>query len=324
MKNKDLYKATFSQLHTSVQVDELMKETTMKNHSNISRRLFAVAAAAALICALGATAMALNLFGLRDLAFPDRTTLHVPVPVFTQDPEGNEVIDHYDYEDRVVDMISMQGYADTPEAKACVEWRQFYQEYTDTHSFNNDIYDEGGKYQCYAVYDDAMAARLEEILAKYGLGLHREMTMLDGTGDLRGEVGATFLGEGNTAFWGYIYDDGTLSFEGDAEQVDDKTLDCYTLEYQFRYVKKGIFDEVALNVGDLADYTDWDYRTFGGVDLKLSLGLIRSFIWAETKEGFLFINVLSGTQGDDTFSSGPIGRAQLEALAEQFDFSLLS
>lgn len=316
--NKDLYKETFSQLHTSVRVDELIKETTMKTHTIFTRRLLTAAVAAALVCALGATAVAFNLFGLRDLAFPERTTLKIPVPVFTQDPDGWEVVDHYDEEIRVVDMITMQGYADTPEAKACVEWQQFWQAYTDSHSFGNDIYDENGRYSLYGVFDDTMAAKLDEIVAKYGLSLHQTMTELDGTGDLRGEVGATFLGEGNTCYWGYLYDDGTFSFEGEAEQVDYGILD-----YQFRYVRKGVFDEVALNAGNLADYTEWDYTTEGGVALKLALGPQRSFIWAETGEGFLFVNVLTGFEGDDTFSSGPIGQAELEKLAEQFDFSLL-
>lgn len=317
--NRDLYKETFSQLHTSVRVDELIKETTMKTHTMFTRRLLTVAAAAALICALGATAMAFNLFGLRDLAFPERTTLRIPVPVFTQDPDGWEVIDHYDEEIRVVDMISMQGYADTPEAKACMEWKSFYDQYMSVRSFGNEIYDEGGKYQHYAVYDDTMAAKLDEIVDKYGLKLHQTMTELDGTGDLRGELGATFLGEGNLAFWGYLYDDGTLSFEGTAEQVDYGAMD-----YQFRYVRKGIFDEVALNVGNLEDYTEWDYETSLGVPVKLSLGPNRSFIWADMENGFLFINVLTGTAGDDTFSSGPIGQAELEKLADSFDFSLLN
>lgn len=317
--NKDLYKETFSQLHTSVRVDELIKETTMKTHTIFTRRLLTAAAVAAMICALGATAVALNLFGLRDLAFPERTTLKIPVPVFTQDPEGWEVVDHYDEEIRVVDMITMQGYADTPEAKACVEWQQFWQAYTDTHSFGNEIYDEEGRYSCYSVFDDTMAAKFDEIVAKYGLELHKELTDIPGHEDWLMTIGSTFFGPGNTGYWGYLYDDGTFSFEGEAEQVDYGILD-----YQFRYVRKGVFDEVALNAGNLADYTEWDYTTANGVALKLALGPQRSFIWAETGEGFLFVNVLTGFEGDDTFSSGPIGQAELEKLAEQFDFSLLS
>ena len=36
------------------------------------------------------------------------------------------------------------------------------------------------------------------------------------------------------------------------------------------------------------------------------------------------MNVLTGKAGDDTFSSGPIGRAELEALADSFQFSALT
>lgn len=311
MKNKDLYKATFSQLHTSVTVN-LEDYRTVKKHTHFMHILVAAAAAAALLGAMTATALAFNLFGLRDIAFPEKTTLHVPVV----DYDTGEV----HYEDRVVDMISLQGYADTPEAQACVEWQRFYLEYTNAHTFGNDIYDEGGRYWCYSVYDDEMAAKFDEIVAKYSLELHQNQTFIEDRDGFLEAVGPTFLADSNIAYWGYRYDDGTTSLEGDAE------LEGYgTLEYQFHYSRKGYFDEGTLNVSDLANYTEWDYTTANGVALKLALGkLNRSFIWADLPEGFLFINILSGMEGDDTFSSGPIGRNQVEGLAEQFDFTALS
>ena len=58
--------------------------------------------------------------------------------------------------------------------------------------------------------------------------------------------------------------------------------------------------------------------------MKLSLGPHRSFIWADLEEGFLFINVLNGTEGDETFAAVPIDQKGLESLADQFDFSVLS
>ena len=58
--------------------------------------------------------------------------------------------------------------------------------------------------------------------------------------------------------------------------------------------------------------------------MNLALGPSRSFVWADLEEGFLFVNVLDGFLGDDTFSEGPIDRAGLEALADSFDFSALS
>lgn len=310
MKNKELYQATFSQLHTSVKVD-LEDYQMAKKHINVTRVLVAAAVAAALLAAMTATALAFNLFGLRDIAFPERTTLHVPVV----DYDTGEV----HYEDRVVDMISMQGYADTPEAQACMEWEQFYMEYTNTHSFNNDIYDEGGRYSQYSVYDDAMAEKLDEIVVKYDLKLHAELFDVEGRDGWLEFVGPTFLLDNNTGYWGYRYDDGTFAFDGDAQ------LEGYGLiDYQFRYTRKGYLDTVVLNVGDLKDYAEWDYTTANGVALKLALGPIRGFIWGDLPEGFLFVNVLTGREGDDTFSSGPIDSAELEQLAEMFDFTALS
>lgn len=310
MKNKELYQATFSQLHTSVKVD-LEDYQMAKKHVNVMRILAVAAAAAALLAAMTATALAFNLFGLRDIAFPEQTTLHVPVV----DCETGEV----HYEDRVVDMVSMQGYADTPEAQACMEWEQFYMEYTNTHSFNNDIYDEGGRYSCYPVYDDTMAAKLDEIAAKYSLELHEGEEEVPGRDAWLEAVGPTFILDNNTGYWGYRYADGTCSFDGDAQ------LEGYgILGYQFRYARKGYLDTVVMNVGALNDYAEWDYTTANGVVLKLALGPNRSFIWCDLPEGFLFINVLGGRDGDSTFAPEPIAAAQVEQLAEMFDFTALN
>lgn len=310
MKNKELYQSTFSQLHTSVQVKPEDYQT-VKRHPNVLRMLAAVAAAAVLLAAMTATALAFNLFGLRDLAFPERTTLHIP----NVEPDTGDIT----WEDRVVDMISMQGYADAPEARACMEWQRFYQEYTEAHSFDNSIYDEGGRYSLYGVFDDTMAAKLDEIAEKYGLKLHESMADIEDRDSCLEMIGPTFLVENNTCYWGYRYEDGTAAFDGAAE------LDgCGLIDYQLRYARRGYFDEVALNVGNLTDYAEWDYTAANGVPLKLALGTNRSFIWADLGEGFLFVNVLTGSQGNDTFSQGAaIDRKGLERLAESFDFTAL-
>lgn len=310
MSNKDLYKEVFSQVHTSVRINVEDYQTMKKQHFP-ARTFVALAAIVTLLAAMTATAVALNIFGLRDLAFPERTSIQVP----HVDEETGDI----SYEDRVVDMISLQGYGDTPENQACAEWEQFYYEYTADRRFSNDIYDEGGKYSEYPVYDDTMAARMDEIVDKYGLKLHRTMEDVPGRDAWLERFGPTFLSEMNVGFYGYAYDDGTCAFDGDADLGPDYSA----VSYQFRYSRKGYLDTVSLNVGNLADYQDWDYQTKDGVPVKLSLGPHRSFIWADLEEGFLFINVLNGTGGDDIFAELPLDQAGLEALADQFDFSVL-
>lgn len=310
MKNKDLYKEVFSQVHTSVRINVEDYQTMKKQHFP-ARTFVALAAVVALMAAMTATAVAFNLFGLRDLAFPNRTTLQVP--------HVDESTGSVSYVEQMVDMISLQGYAETPENQACAEWDRFYWDYTDSHTFGNDIYDEGGKYSLYSVYDDAMAAKMDEIVDKYGLKLHQSMEDIPGRSAWLEVFGDSFLGENNTGYYGYRYDDGTCAFDGDA------ALDgCGLVGYQFHYARKGYLDTVSLNVGNLDDYEGWDYQAQNGVSVKLALGPNRSFIWADLEEGFLFVNVLTGTEGDDTFSSGAIDKRGLEALADSFDFSVLS
>lgn len=309
MRNKDLYRATFSQLHTSVRID-WEEYQSMKQKRYPTRLVATLAAAAALIFAMTATAMAFNLFGLRDLAFPDEVTLHVPVV----DPDTGDI----SYEDRAANMIPMQGYAETKEARACAEWNDFYFDYVSGKNFGNGPTGLDPKYDEYSVYDRTMADKLDEIVAKYGLELHRNLSDVPGREAWLEVFGPTFLSDWNRGCWGYMYEDGTCSFDGDAD------LEGYgQIDYQFRYTRKGYLDTVALFLSNLEEYRDWTYQTACGVTVNLAIGDIRSIIWADLPQGFAFVNVLTGTEGDDTFSSGPITGAELEALADMFDFTAL-
>ena len=69
----------------------------------------------------GVTAVATNLFGLRDL---------IIAPEAIVGPEGDK---------ETVELISMQGYYDSPEAKACAEWQEFYSKYVPTLNLDNSI-----------------------------------------------------------------------------------------------------------------------------------------------------------------------------------------
>jgi len=311
MNNKDLYKEVFSQVHTSVQIN-LEDYQNMKKQRIPARAFAALVAVAALLAAMTATTLAFNLFGLRDLAFPDRTTLHVP----HVDGSTGSV----SYEDRVVDMISLQGYADTPESRACMEWEDFYAAYTADRKFDNSIYPTDEAHSLYSVYDEVMEAKLDEIAAKYGLKLHQTLADVPGQEAWLETLGDTFLNSGNIGYFGYRYGDGTCAFDGTV----DLGRDYGAIDYQFRYARKGYLDTVTLNVGNLDDYEDWDYRTRWGVDVKLALGPNRCYIWADLEEGFVFVNVLTGTGGSDLFSDVAIDQTGLEAVADSFDFSVLS
>ncbi|MCI8971090.1 MAG: hypothetical protein HFF99_06445, partial [Oscillibacter sp.] len=126
-------------------------------------------------------------------------------------------------------------------------------------------------------------------------------------------------------YTGYIYENGTFRFDGGAELGAGELKGYGPIEYQFSRSVKGTFDEVTLNVGNLSGFEEWDYQTAGGTLVTLGLGeRNRSLILADLGDSFILVNVLTGRQGDDTFSSGPIGREELEALADSFLYSALT
>ncbi len=66
-------------------------------------------------------------------------------------------------------------------------------------------------------------------------------------------------------------------------------------DFQLRRAVKGTLDEVALNVGRLEDYQEWQYLTEGGEWVLLVLGPYKAMVFGNFEECFVSVNVLSGT-----------------------------
>lgn len=311
MSNREFYQDTFSQVRSSTEI-RWEDFQSMKRRKNPARRVLALAAAVCLLAVLSIAAAATGLFGLRDVLLPEKGSVYVT--------DENDVVVPGEYEYR--DFVSLSGWQDTPESRALAEWRSFLEDYDRDGAIIGEIgnsptgFEED--YGLYLVYTREMADKLEEIAAKYGLCLHTRME------DVMPETWRTaagdFCGENVMAYSGYIYENGTFRFDGEAD------LDGYGyIEYQFSRSVRGAFDDVALNIGDAADFQEWTYETADGTPVTLGLGAKnRSLILADLGDSFILVNVLTGKAGDDTFSSGPIGRAELEALADSFQFSALT
>lgn len=311
MTNKEFYKKTFSQVHPSrdLRWEDFQR---MKRKSGAVKRLVTLAAVIGILAVLSAAAVAADLFGLRSILLPERTSVGVA--------DENGVL--IPGETKEVDAISLSGLQDTPESRALAEWQAFLDSYDQDGSIiaqiGNDPTGFEADYGCYLVYTQEMADRLEEIIAKYGLKLHTHLEVVMPEA-LPAAVG-DFYRENVTPCSGYLYEDGTFRFDGDAE------LGGYgTIEYQFSRSVRGTFNEVALSIGDLADFQEWGYQAQDGTELTLALGRRnRSLILADLGDSFVLVNVLTGQEGDDTFSSGPIGREELEELADSFLYTALT
>lgn len=287
MTNKELYQATFSQVHGKV------RQTDFPRRKRRSPRTFGLLAAAVLlVAALSATAVAEDWFGLRQAALPRG--------------DGSGVEDG-------VELLSLQGWFGSPEYQAAVDWQDFLSHYDDGGALEAIGNGETGlpeRYLPYSVWTREMADALDGIAEKYGLSLHEDSTVYDDTADFLAVTGV-FMDE-SLIYPGYTYPDGTFQCDGDWTAADGAARG-----FQLRRTVKGVFDEVFLNIGDAGAYRQWVYETADGVSLLLAERLDggHALILADRPESFVAVNILGTEQ--------PLSREDLEAFAESIAFSLL-
>lgn len=312
MKFDDLYRETFSQLHSSTEI-RWEDFAQMKPRTSPMKRLVMIAAVIAVLAALSAAAVATDFFGLRQVLLPQQGKVNV------LDENGIVVPGETEYRD----FISLAGFSDTPETRALAEWQAFLDGYDQDGAIIAQIgnsptgFEE--EYGEYLVYTQEMAGKLDEIAAKYGLYLHRAMGVIF-PGEWESRIGP-FFEDSVTAYTGYAYEDGTFSFDGGAVLPDYGLVD-----YQFHRSVRGAFEQITLNIGDVSEYETWGYETACGVPVTLALGSEKALVLADLGDCFISLNVLAGTETspDDVFSSGPFYQEDLENLADSFDYTVLT
>ena len=311
MTNKEFYQAVFSQVHG--QRDILWEDfERMEKRKKLHGIWKAAIVAAVLVAALTGIAVAADWFGLRELVLPQQNMIS------TIDEEGVEG------EAIPMDVISLSGFMDTPESKALAEWNAFYESYDQDgeiiQAIGNDPTGFEEKYGLYSVYTQEMADKVEEIIAKYGLRLH---TQFQGVFPEMwpDAVGAAFLADNHIASSGYIYEDGTFHYDGEAQVPGYGKID-----YQLRRTVRGSFNDVILNIMDVSQFREWKYKTACGVTVNLSLSYAKALVVADLGDSFVTVNVLAGTETspEDVFSSGAITEVDLEVFADGIDFRALS
>lgn len=310
MSNREFYQKTFSQVHSSADIRWEDMEA-MRPKKRISKHLLVLAAAIALLAVLSTVAVASDLFGLRSWLLPKKQEITLPI-----DPEtGTQEV-------QTADMISLSGYMDTPEGRATAEWQAFLDGYDIMAAAQEADRNPGqldSNYALYQVYNREMADKLDEIVEKYDLKLHTELIDAYEHPEAMEDV-LEALGD-NRAYSAYFFEDGTLHYDGENYLPDYGKVD-----YQFSRYVRGTFNEVILNVGDVSAYEEWTYRTACGQAVTLALGPAKALLLADLGDSFVTLNVLAGTDTDpaDIFSSGPISAADLQALADSFDFTKLT
>mgnify|MGYP000318124151 FL=1 len=280
------------------------------------KKIVGIAAAAAVITTIGVIALATRWYGIRDLVI--KNNYDPAITANTGNPSSPEGVENGQEEP---DLIVMQGYPDSNEYKASAEWNLFCAGYDTDGSILSQVGNSSNeyteKYPMYLVYSKDMADKLEEIVQKYNLSLHESITIVYEEEELIREAGiGDFIGDENTVLSGYVYNDGTFHYDGRANLKSGKSID-----YQFGNYVKGTFSTTYLNIGNVNDYTEWEYKTRSGVKVSLALGNEKALVIADLPNSFVTVNVLSGLEGGWMSYSDNITVEVLQEFADSFDFS---
>ncbi|MBD5514836.1 MAG: hypothetical protein HDR06_09315 [Lachnospiraceae bacterium] len=218
---------------------------------------------------------------------------------------------------------------DSPEYKACAEWREFDDGYdTDfaiLEQVGNEPVDLEYEYEAYCCYSPEMEQKIDEICEKYSLSKLSGFQIADDYSELCSKAGVGDFCErasenvNQSVLSSYLYD-GAFLMEGNAALAGSS---IYEVSYQFARVVKGYFTFAYLDFGDLAECNVRAYTTKKGENVFFANIInedwgTKTYIIADREKSFIVINVL-GDMTDIT----DVNDERLELLADAFDFTAI-
>ena len=210
--------------------------------------------------------------------------------------------------------LSLQGFTGSPGYQATKEWFEFLDTYDDDGSLlENALYDdyvEPEAYKPYACYTEEMVNKVDELCRKYGLELMGRY--YQGTPEeLYQAVGISsiFVPEPAKQYqlWqeNCYYADGSFTLWGQVSATQS--------EFRYWCMRKQSFCNFYITITDIDSYQQWNYTTRNGANLLLAVGPERSLILADQPDTFLSVYLYAA-----------LGQEELEAVAEDFDFTFHS
>lgn len=250
--------------------------------------------AAAVVMALSAAAVAVYQYGMKDTVIEDM-------------PDFSDVT-------QVRAERSLNGFADSPEYQAYVEWETWDRLWSADNEdwFKNrgvdDSYSEVDESYAgqYGIYAREQADKFDEIMAKYGLTPHTVREGFDTEAQLCAALGVEdFFDERFDIRGDYLFEDGAFkavgTFPMDGEEVWVTMVNA--VKGSITMISSGIPEE----------YEEWIYTTASGVEVIL----------ATCEDAAWMVADLPGTYVTVTFRA-PLAKAQVEDLVNDIDLAVLA
>lgn len=273
-----------------------------KTHGKSYRRVIALAAALVLVLSLGAAAFALGWFGLSNRLTP----VEEPSLPGLNSPAAE------------IGLLTMNGAADSNEAKASAAWQETYAQLLETQQLGENynyekwldgLTEHAGEARAYTCFDEQTLDRLLAIAGEYGLKLHTRMAtpitqeqfkrasglervLLDESGDFRGV---------------YIFEDG--SFKGDGLiSVGGKDV-----SFGLNLSKAGVLAPYCIYVIDPGSYEEWQLEAEDYVlNLAMNASGDSALVLTQIGESFVTVNL--------RVNNSSLTREEVEQLAASFDY----
>lgn len=250
--------------------------------------------AAAVVMVLSAAAVAVYQYGMKDT-------------VIEEMPDFSDVT-------QVRVEQSLNGFADSPEYQAYVEWATWERLWS---AENEDWFKNRGVDDTYSEVDEAYAMlygihaqeqadKFDEIMKKYGLTPHTAQEGFNTEAQLCAALGVEdFLDERFDIRGDYLFEDGAFkavgTFPMDGEEVWVNVINAV----------KGSITMISSGVPE--EYEEWIYTTDSGIEVIL----------ATYEDGAWMVADLPGTYVTVTFNA-PLAKAQVEDLVNDIDLAVLA
>lgn len=268
------------------------------------RRAAALAAALALIFALGITAYATGLFGILNMKAEIAAV-----------PEA--------------ELISITGYQGSKQYQASIEWQNYLDEadQNGTNPFPSE--QTSDKYWNYNAFSQEAKDRLGTLLEKYGLHMYESRESVTGQKGLYAAVGVSdFLPASG----------GLEEIDPVGTVIDGKSIYSYcdsadlsngkNIPYDLFRIQADTFVYTGFLRGNVEDFEEWTYTTKDSSTLTLCLGKIQSVLIAPLDNCFVLFNIRTGSANDDpnrsSYGRNTLTKADLEEFAGMFDFAAIN
>lgn len=225
------------------------------------------------------------------------------------------------------DVISLQGYNDSPSRLATMQWLEFLKNYDgDIPGSFDDVSRLGipeTYYYTYGCYTREMAEKLDEIVEKYNLKLlspaltvqnDQYQVMFDALkipGVFRSDASAA-MNRGS----GYFYPEGTFCYEFSITLTGEDASWPYEIFPSVYYSRKGYFCPITMGIGDIESYRQWDHTLPDGTRALLAMNEEGAMILVDREDAFISVSL------DSRWGVERMSEETVEQIADLFDFSI--